>query len=106
MCIRDSSQPGKSVAKSPAKVSVECSHCGFKQMEYAAAKSTICRQCGKHFMVAATERPETIAGGGLNPASLVSGGASAAQALLHRVEGLWNRSRILEVSCFDCGTKQ
>ena len=34
---------------SPAKVSVECPHCGFKQMEYAAAKSSICRQCGRYF---------------------------------------------------------
>jgi len=93
------------VAKTPAKVSVECPHCGFKQMEYAAAKSTICRQCGKHYMVAATERPEnksTLISG----ASLVSGGASAAQALFQRVEGLWNRPRILQVACFDCGTKQ
>ena len=39
------------MAKSPAKVSVECPHCGFKQMEYAAARSTLCRQCGKHFVV-------------------------------------------------------
>jgi ribosomal protein L37AE/L43A len=34
---------------SPAKVSAECPHCGFKQMEYAAAKSSICRQCGRSF---------------------------------------------------------
>jgi hypothetical protein len=39
------------VAKpSPVKVSVDCPHCGFKQMEYAAAKSTMCRQCGAHFV--------------------------------------------------------
>ena len=40
----------------PAKVSVECPHCGFKQMEYAAAKSTMCRQCGKHFAPSAPNR--------------------------------------------------
>jgi len=28
---------------------VECAHCGFKQVEYAAAKSSICRQCGHYF---------------------------------------------------------
>ena len=44
------------VAKpSPAKVSVDCPHCGFKQMEYAAAKSTMCRQCGAHFVPSAPE---------------------------------------------------
>lgn len=94
------------MAKSPAKLSVECPHCGFRQMEYAAAKNTICRQCGKHYMVvAAAERPEAKSSL-ISGASLVSGGASAAQALFQRVEGLWNRPRILAVACFDCGTKQ
>ncbi len=46
------------VAKSPAKVSVECPHCGFQQMEYAAARSTLCRQCGRHFVVAVKEPAE------------------------------------------------
>ena len=87
------------MAKSPAKVSVECPHCGFKQMEYAAAKSTLCRQCGKHFVVAVSERSEA------KPA-LEIGGTVAAQSFLHRVEGLWNRQRITAVECFDCGTKQ
>lgn len=87
------------MANSPAKVSVECSHCGFKQMEYAAARNTICRQCGKNYPVAATERSET-------KSVLGSGGASAAQALLQRVGGLWNRPRITAVVCFDCGAKQ
>ncbi len=44
------------VAKpSPAKVSVDCPHCGFKQMEYAAAKSTMCRQCGCAFRAFGSE---------------------------------------------------
>jgi len=99
------------VAKSPAKVSVECPHCGFKQMDYAAAKSTICRQCGKHYLIATSERSETkssLANGASLPngASLVTGSASAAQSFLQRVEGLWHRPRILSVECFDCGTKQ
>ena len=46
------------MAKSPLKIRVECPHCGFKQMEYAAAKNTLCRQCGRHFIVAAAERVE------------------------------------------------
>jgi cytoskeletal protein CcmA (bactofilin family)/ribosomal protein S27E len=87
------------VAKSPAKVSVECSHCGFKQMEYAAAKSTLCRQCGRHFAVVAAER---VAGKSV----LEVGGVVAAQSLLQRVAGLWNRPRITSVACFDCGAIQ
>jgi cytoskeletal protein CcmA (bactofilin family)/ribosomal protein S27E len=88
------------VAKSPPKVSVECPHCGFKQMEYAAAKSTLCRQCGKHFVVAAAERVEVA-----KPV-LELGGVVAGQSLRQRLEGMWNRPRITSVTCFDCGTVQ
>jgi cytoskeletal protein CcmA (bactofilin family)/ribosomal protein S27E len=86
------------VAKSPAKLSVECPHCGFKQMEYAAAKSTLCRQCGKHFVVAA-ERVEA-------KPNLEFGGVVAEKSLLQRLEGIWNRPRITSVACFDCGATQ
>ena len=86
------------MAKSPAKLSVECPHCGFKQMEYAAAKSTLCRQCGKHYVVA-TERVEA-------KPSLEIGGVVAAQSMLRRLENLWNRPRITSVACFDCGATQ
>ena len=89
------------MAKSPAKVSVECPHCGFKQLEYAAAKNTLCRQCGKHFLIAAEQAAHK---------SGFEAGA-AAQQLISRFEGLWkqglwNRSRIHSVACFDCGTTQ
>jgi cytoskeletal protein CcmA (bactofilin family)/DNA-directed RNA polymerase subunit RPC12/RpoP len=87
------------VAKSPAKLSVECPHCGFKQMEYAAAKSTLCRQCGKHYVVAATASAEI-------KSALEIGGTVPARSFLQRVEGLWNRQRITSIVCFDCGTKQ
>jgi cytoskeletal protein CcmA (bactofilin family) len=86
------------VAKSPAKLSVECPHCGFKQMEYAAAKNTLCRQCGKHFVVV-TQRVEP-------KPNLELGGVVAAQSLLRRFEGLWKRPRINSVACFDCGAAQ
>lgn len=91
------------MAKSPAKVSVECPHCGFKQLEYAAAKNTLCRQCGKHFLVAGATT-------GARP-GFEAGAAAAAQHLISRVEGIWkqgfwNRPRITSVSCFECGTTQ
>ncbi|HEY3601672.1 MAG TPA: polymer-forming cytoskeletal protein [Chthoniobacterales bacterium] len=68
-------------------------------MEYAAARSTMCRQCGKHF-VTAQERPPA------RPAFDVSGGVAAAQSFLQRFEGVWNRPRITSVACFDCGMTQ
>ena len=68
-------------------------------MEYAAAKSTLCRQCGKHFLVATEQAPT-------RPTFDLSGGVAAAQSLLHRFDGMWNRPRITSVACFDCGTTQ
>ena len=92
------------MAKSPAKLSVDCPHCGFKQLEYAAAKNTLCRQCGKHFLVSG----ESIAN---KPGSLEARAATAAEQLLSRVgeiwrQGIWRRPRINSVACYDCGTVQ
>ncbi len=73
-------------------------------MEYAAARSTLCRQCGKHFVVTGQ------AGAAIPPAAekakLEIGAVAASQSLFSRVEGMWNRPRITSVSCFDCGTTQ
>ena len=88
------------MAKSPPKVSVDCPHCGFKQMEYAAAKNTLCRQCGKHYVVSASDRVEVA-----KPA-LELGGIIDPKSILQRFEGMWNRPRITSVACFDCGTVQ
>ncbi len=87
------------MVKSPAKVSVECSHCGFRQMEYAAARSTLCRQCGRHFVVVPSERVEA-------KSALEFGGVVARQSLLRRIGSLLNRQRITSVACFDCGARQ
>ena len=88
------------MAKSPPKVSVECPHCGFKQSEYAAAKSTLCRQCGKHFVVAVTERVEG------QRSALEFGGVVSAPTVIERLQAVWNRNRVTSVACFDCGTIQ
>lgn len=78
---------------------MDCPHCGFKQAEYAAAKSTLCRQCGKHFLIA--HEPAEI-----KPAFDLGAGISAAQSFFHRLEGVWHRPRITSVVCFDCGATQ
>jgi len=87
------------VAKSPAKVSLGCPHCGFKQMEYAAAKSTLCRQCGRHFDIA--EPPEATAVGARE--AVLPG---EAQSLLRRFESLWNREHTTTIHCFECRAEQ
>ena len=86
------------MAKSPAKVSVECPHCGFKQVEYAACRSTLCRQCGKHFVV----RAEPVEA----KPKAESDAAVTGQSLVRRFGAIWNRQRITSVACFDCGATQ
>jgi cytoskeletal protein CcmA (bactofilin family) len=68
-------------------------------MEYAAAKNTLCRQCGRHFVVAASVPASA-------KPSFEIGGVAAAQSLLRRFDGVWNRPRVTSVACFDCGHKQ
>ncbi|MDQ6808545.1 MAG: polymer-forming cytoskeletal protein [Verrucomicrobiota bacterium] len=86
---------------------MECPHCGFQQQDYAAAKSTICRQCGKHFSPTAPRveiklqgRREEVA-----PAEPPRF-AGAASALRGRIEGLWAKPRSGTIDCFDCTATQ
>lgn len=75
-------------------------------MEYAAAKSTMCRQCGSAFSpsVPKTEIKlrtprEPLAA---LQASVVDEGAS----MLRKFEGLWAKQRSSVVECFECKAKQ
>jgi cytoskeletal protein CcmA (bactofilin family)/ribosomal protein S27E len=93
------------VAKSsPVKVSVECPHCGFKQHEYAAAKSTMCRQCGAHF-APTSPRPARIVTTPARP-ELRTEAPSVAASLKQRFDALWKSKRSSVIECFDCQRKQ
>ncbi|MGZ5503186.1 MAG: hypothetical protein ACXWGY_00865 [Chthoniobacterales bacterium] len=89
----------------PAKLSVECPHCGFKQMEYAAVKSTMCRQCGSAFVPSAPKQPEIKlrAPRELKPTPPPS---SEEPSLLNKIEGFWKPQRSSVVECFECKTRQ
>ena len=65
-------------------------------MEYVAAKSTICRQCGRSFSPSAPK-----------PAvKLKEDSVSAEERPLHRkFEGIWGRQRNRVISCFECKRK-
>lgn len=78
---------------------MECPHCGFKQTEYAAARSTLCRQCGKHYVV--TPKVAEV-----HPTPAAKEEAASGSSFLQRFEGIWNRTRITSVACYDCGTRQ
>jgi cytoskeletal protein CcmA (bactofilin family)/ribosomal protein S27E len=81
------------------KVSAECPHCGFKQMEYAAAKSSICRQCGRSFLPF-TPKP------GLKLRTREEEPPPETSSILGRFEDFWKRQRSSVVECFDCKRKQ
>jgi cytoskeletal protein CcmA (bactofilin family)/ribosomal protein S27E len=88
---------------SPAKVSVECPHCGFKQSEYAAAKSTMCRQCGSHFAPSAPKQEIRLRPKEERVEAAVV--ASSDSSLRQKFEGLWNKHHSSEIECFDCKAK-
>lgn len=69
-------------------------------MEYAAAKSTMCRQCGAHFAPSAPKmevrlRPKD------EPVEAV-----ADPSLFRKLEGYWTKHHNSEIECFDCKAKQ
>jgi cytoskeletal protein CcmA (bactofilin family) len=68
-------------------------------MEYAAAKSTLCRQCGRHFDIAEPQEAKAVG----TRESVLSG---EGQNLLRRFEGLWNRQHSRTIHCFECRAEQ
>jgi cytoskeletal protein CcmA (bactofilin family) len=67
-------------------------------MEYVAARSTLCRQCGKHFVV----RAEEVA----SKPKIETDETAPGPSLRRRLGALWNRTRTTSIACFDCGATQ
>src|SRR5258708_7316660 len=67
-------------------------------MEYAAAKSTLCRQCGRYFSPFATKP-------GLKLQTKEQAAATLEPSGLRKLEGLWNKQRTRLISCFECKRK-
>jgi cytoskeletal protein CcmA (bactofilin family) len=67
-------------------------------MEYAAAKTTLCRQCGRSFSPNAP-KPVLKVQGREATASIVEGVAP------RKFEGLWGKQRTHVVACFECKRK-
>jgi cytoskeletal protein CcmA (bactofilin family)/ribosomal protein S27E len=78
---------------------VECPHCGFKQMEYAAAKSSICRQCGRYFSPFAAKPSLKLR---LKEEAPPPDSSSFRQ----KVGDFWKRQQSSVVECFECKRKQ
>jgi cytoskeletal protein CcmA (bactofilin family) len=71
-------------------------------MEYAAAKSTMCRQCGSHFAPSAPKHEIR-----LRPKEERVEAAAAAgdPSLFQKIEGFWNKHHSSEIECFECKAK-
>jgi cytoskeletal protein CcmA (bactofilin family) len=74
-------------------------------MEYAAAKSTMCRQCGRYF--APREAPKAAPkfrvrseGPAPQPA------AESSSPIVRKFENLWARQHNSQIECFECKAKQ
>jgi len=67
-------------------------------MDYAAAKSTMCRQCGRHFSPSAPKPATKLRPKGEPP-------PPRDPSILQRFEGLWSRQRSSVVECFECKRK-
>jgi cytoskeletal protein CcmA (bactofilin family) len=69
-------------------------------MEYAAAKSSLCRQCGRYFSPFAPKS-------GLKPRTKEdSPPASASPSFFQKFDDFWKRQRSSVVECFECKRKQ
>jgi cytoskeletal protein CcmA (bactofilin family) len=69
-------------------------------MDYAAAKTTMCRQCGRHF-----SPTDPKPGLQLRTRETATAAPAAEPTGFRRIEGLWGRQRSRLVACFECKRK-
>ena len=68
-------------------------------MEYVAAKSSMCRHCGRYF-------PSFAPKAGLKLHVKEEAPSSDNSSIRHKFEDFWKRQRTLVIECFDCHRKQ
>jgi cytoskeletal protein CcmA (bactofilin family) len=78
--------------KQAEKVSSDCPHCGFTQLESAFAKSTFCRKCGQHYSIERLLAKEAT--------------SLKAPGFFDKLSKLVTRETIREVCCYSCAHKQ
>jgi cytoskeletal protein CcmA (bactofilin family) len=76
----------------PDKISADCPHCGFSQLESAYAKSTICKKCSQHFSIEKLLAKEVS--------------SLKAPSLFEKLNKMISRESIRVVHCFSCGAPQ
>lgn len=78
--------------RQPEKISADCPHCGFSQLESPYAKSTFCRKCGQHYSIEKLLNKE---------AESVKG-----PSFFDKLSKLVSREKIRQARCFSCGHRQ
>jgi cytoskeletal protein CcmA (bactofilin family) len=76
----------------PEKISADCPHCGFSQLESAYAKSTICRQCSQPYSIEKLLAKEVS--------------SLKAPSIFDKLSKLVSRETTREISCFSCHATQ
>lgn len=85
------------MAKGPARVTIVCPHCRGTQEEYAHARSTFCRKCGRHVDL---QQQSAV------PVPLPEGAEEEGQGVLDRLSRLFTREKIRHICCLHCGAEQ
>ena len=82
----------KNTPKQPEKISADCPHSGFTQLESAYAKSTFCRKCGQHYSIEKLLMKEAT--------------SLKAPSFIDKIKKAISGEKIREVACFSCAHKQ
>ena len=82
----------KNTPKQHEKISADCPHCGFTQLESSIAKTTFCRKCGQHYSI------EKLL---LKEVDSLKG-----PSFFDKVSKLISRETIREIACLSCDHKQ
>jgi cytoskeletal protein CcmA (bactofilin family)/predicted RNA-binding Zn-ribbon protein involved in translation (DUF1610 family) len=80
------------VPRQTEKISADCPHCGFSQLESTHAKSTFCRKCGEHFNIEKllNKEVESVKG----------------PTFFGKLSKLISGEKTRQARCFSCGHKQ
>ncbi len=75
-------------------------------MEYAAIKSTMCRQCGSAFAPSTPKQTQIKLRAPREVPAAPPAPAREEPSLLNKIEGFWKPQRSSVVECFECKTRQ
>ena len=78
--------------KQPEKISADCPHCGFSQLESAYAKSTFCRKCGQHYSIEKLLAKEAT--------------SLKTPSIFDKLSKLVSGEKIRDICCFSCSNRQ